>query len=67
MAKIEGWTEGARSGNKSDVCPGCYFVGPLVWDFQKMGKHRLVFCAVCNKVHVDGDLAATATVHKEET
>lgn len=65
MAKIEGWTEGARTGKKSDVCPGCYFVGPLTWDFQKMGKHRLVACFHCNTVHVDGDLAVPVVVHKE--
>ena len=54
------WREGARREDPNETCPGCFFVGPaLVWRFKKMGKHTLVFCQKCNKVHVDGDLATT--------
>ena len=54
----DSWREGARSGAYDETCPGCATPAPaLVWRFKKMGKHTLVFCQHCNKVHVDGDFA----------
>lgn len=63
MAKIDDFREGARSGDPKDTCPNCKAVAPmLVYDGKHMGRHRLVACAACKTVFLDGQLAATLEV-----
>lgn len=63
MAKIDDFREGAVSGDPADKCPACGVAAPLLrFDFRKMGAHRLVVCAACKAVSVDGALATKLIV-----
>lgn len=58
MARIENFKEGATWGDNI-ACPHCGEPHPkLRFDFKKLGQHRMIACEVCDRITVDGDVAA---------